>query len=318
MSDCSRARRATRFLVLVASLATVVVPPLAAQRKDAEAEFQKRKITISYGAVPVGRNKVDDLAVGTNWRMGNNHASTITTQMPVMSGDVIVVPGSYRVNIARPQQDAFALNVDGGDAAFTPLGGGQPTQIPGKLDKLQPGSKSLEVVVKPEGKATPAGQPVKVLVDFGENRLTVPMTLIGTSSTKSGTWTLDTFAIPSDVLEKRLADGKATPIAALKKETGDRKAPLVLNVLLTKDGASLAHAMEAPTEQFGFGAVKPPDPATTVKATAVTWDAAPQKKPNLALEKFEAKKGAPFTIVVIAGDQRATITLPEPPAPASK
>jgi hypothetical protein len=300
--------RSILCLLLVTSFVT-------AQREEADVEWQKRRAKISYGVVNVGRHKLDDLAIGSDWRMGRNEASTLETDMAILIGDQVVVPGSYRLKVARPGAEEFALQIDGGSVGESPKG--EPAAVYAKAETAKPdkATKALDITFKTNGKATAGLQPAKVTVTFGENRIAAELSLVGTKSQKSGGYTLDAFLLPADVLEKRLAENKPTPLLSIKKETGKKRRPFhVWNLVVDKDGAELWPAPTAPTEQFGFGPVKPLEGSQMVKATSVAWEEAKDAKPSLELTKFEAK-GKVLTIVAAVGKQSVTITLPEPKIP---
>src|SRR5262245_16722941 len=76
---------------------TALVPAAVAQRAQAQIEWQKRQAVIDYGVVKLGKHTLDELPAGQSWRMGNNEASTLKTQVPLFVGDEQVAPGAYRV-----------------------------------------------------------------------------------------------------------------------------------------------------------------------------------------------------------------------------
>ncbi|HEY5908707.1 MAG TPA: hypothetical protein VIZ31_11740 [Vicinamibacteria bacterium] len=290
--------------------------PSPAQREAADVEWQKRHAKIEYGVVAVGRHKLDELAVGTTWRMGRNEASVLTTEMALLAGEQIIVPGSYRVNVARQTEPDFALSIDGGSVGEAPQGA--PVAVPAKAEVLKPDkpTKGLEVTFKTDGKADGTVQPAKVTVTFGENRITAALGLVATKPQKAQGWTLEVFQLPAELVEKRLAGGKATPVLSLKKETGKRQAPFhVWNLSVGKEAAELWPAPAAPTDSFGFGTVKQLDAASMTKATSVTWEDAKDAKPALELSKVDVAKGKGLSIVLLVGKQTCTIAIPEPKLP---
>jgi hypothetical protein len=294
----------------------LVTPFVAAQREEADVEWQKRHATIAYGVVGVGRHKLDELQVGGDWRMGRNEASTLATEMALIVGDRIVVPGSYRVKVFRQAEQEFAFQIDGGSLGDAPQG--SPAAVQAKADVAKPdkATRNLEITFKADGKANGNVQPAKVTVTYGENRIVAGLGLVGTRSQKGGGFTLDAFLLPGDLVDERIAAAKPTPVLALKKETGRKKEPFhVWNLVVGKDGAELWPAPSAPTENNGFGDVKALDGSAMVKATSVKWEDAASPKPSLEVTKFEAK-GKVLTIVLAAGKQTCTITLPEPKIPS--
>jgi hypothetical protein len=294
----------------------LLTPFVAAQREEADVEWQKHHAKIEYGVVNLGQHKLDALQAGSTWRMGRNEASHLKTDMALLVGDQVVVPGSYRVNVARNGEKDFSLGIDGGSLGDAPQGSPAAVYVKGDLGKTDKAAKKLEVGFKPEAKSTTAVQKAKVTVSFGEHQLVAGLALVGTNTKKAGGWTLDAFTLPADLVEKRLAENKAIPLATLKKETGDKKKPFhAWNLVVTKDGAELWPAPEAPADSNGFGEVKSLSSSSMVKASSVKWEESKDSKPFLELTKFEAAKGKGSTIVVAVGKQTCTIVVGEPKVP---
>jgi hypothetical protein len=293
----------------------VLAPAVIAQREEAEVEWQKRHARISYGVVGVGRHKLDALQIGGDWRMGRNEASTLESEMALIVGDQIVVPGSYRAKVGRQGEREFSLQIDGGAAGEAPSST-SPVHAKAELVKPDKPSKTLEIGFKADGKSNGTVQPAKVAITFGDNRVVADLSLVGTKSQKAGGFTVDAFLLPADLVEKRVADGKATPVLALKKETGKKKPQFhVWNLVVSKDSAELWPAPTAPTESYGFGDVKALDATTMVKATSVAWADATDAKPALEITKVEGGKGKGLTLVLHAGKRTCTIAIPEPKTP---
>jgi hypothetical protein len=286
---------------------------LVAQRETAEAEWQKHKARIEYGVVVVGQHKLDELQVGTDWRMGRNEASTLETDMPLLVGDQVVVPGSYRLKIARQAEKDFSLQIDGGSLGQAPQA--PPAAVYAKAEMLKPAkpSKALEVTFKTDGKPNETVQPAKVTVTYGENQVAAALSLVGTKSQKAQGWTVDAFSLPSDVVEKRLGEGRSIPVLALKKETGKKRPQYhVWNLVLGKEGAELWPAPAAPQDSYGFGQVKALDPASMVRSTSVKWEDAKDQRPALEVTKVDVAKGKGLLISITVGKQTCTVAIPEP------
>jgi hypothetical protein len=297
-------------------LALLLAPITLAQREEAEVEWQKRRAKIEYGVVGVGRHKLDELQVGTDWRMGRNEASVLRTEMALLLGDRVVVPGSYRVKVARQGPEDFALQLDGGSLGEAPQGSPGPVHAKAELKKPDKPSKVLEVTFKADGKSTNGIQQAKVTIVYGENQIVAPVSLVGTKSQKAGGWTVDGFTLPAELVEKRVAE-KPIPVAAFKKESGEKKNPFhVWNLVVGKESAELWPAPAAPTDSFGFGEVKGLEGSMMVKATSVKWEESKDSKPFLEVTKVEMAKGKGATIVIAVGRQTCTITVPEPKIPS--
>jgi hypothetical protein len=295
----------------------VIVPIVLAQTEETAVEWQKHNAKISYGVVQVGRHKIDELQTGGAWRMGRNDASTLATDMALLVGDQVVVPGTYRVQIYRQGGEDFALSIDGGSLGEAPQAAPASVYAKGALGKPEKPSKVLEVLFKPDGKAKDTVQPAKVTVTYGENQLVAPLNLVGTKSQKSQGWTLDVFSLPAETVEKRLGENKATPFAALKKESGKKNSPFhIWNLVVTKDSAEFWPAPKAPTGQSSaFAGIDGLSAANMSKATSVKWEEGKDNKAFLDLGKFEVAKGKGMTITLLVGKQTVTLAIPEPKTP---
>jgi hypothetical protein len=292
----------------------LLTPFVAAQHEESDVEWQKRHAKLEYNAVPVGQHKLEELPVGQSWRMGMNGPSQLKTELALMVGDHVVPPGTYRVGIRRAADKDLSFMIEGGTQGEAPAGSPGEVLAKGELKKPDKPTKKLEVTLKPDAKSTTPVQPAKVTVNYGDNQLVSALSLVGSSSKKAGAWTIDAFALPADVVEKRLADNKPTPLFAIKKESGDKKAPFhVWNVVVTKDSAEGWQAPVSPAD--AFSGVNGLSAATMVKATSVKWEEAKDSKPFLELSKAELAKGKGALIVIQAGKQVCTIAIPEPKVP---
>jgi hypothetical protein len=301
-----------------AILCAMLVPALVlGQRKDADLEWQKHHAKIDYNVVGVGKHKLDELQVGGNWRMGQNGPSTLTTDMALIVGDAVVVPGVYRVGVHRAAENEFAFMIEGASVGSSPQAAPTPADAKGALGKPEKPNKALEVTFKPDGKASNTVQPAKVTVTYGENQLTAMLSAVGMKAAKSNGWTLDAFQLPADFVDKRFGEAKALPIACLKKETGKKDNPFyVWNLTVTKDTAELWQAPVAPKD--AFAGVDGMSAATMSKATSIKWDEAKDSKDSkavLEVSKFEVVKGKGATIMLSVGKQSCTIVIPEPKVP---
>jgi hypothetical protein len=297
--------------ILAAFLLTAVV---FGQRQEPELEWQKHKARIEYNVVQVGRHKLDELQVNQNWRMGRNEASQLKTDMALLVGEDVITPGSYRVGVFRSGEKDFSFAIEGGSLGAAPQASPASVYSKAEFGKPEKPSKNLEVALKADGKAANTVQPAKITVTFGENQLTAPMSLVGTKTQKSGGWTLDAFLLPGDLVEKRMGEAKAVPLAALKKETGKKDNPFhVWNLVVTKDSAELWPAPVSPKD--AFSGIDGLSAANMAKATSVKWEDGKEAKPALELVKFEVAKGKGATIVIAVGKQTCTIAIPEPKVP---
>jgi hypothetical protein len=304
----SRTSRGLRRLTCAAAFALVVVPSFA-QRPTVEFKIKDRKISLEYGAVPLGRHSLDELKVGSTWRMGSNSASSLETDLPILAEERVLAPGAYRANIARTGDAEGDFNIDGAGAA---TGNGGAVGFPGKFTKASQPAKKLTITIPSNGKDQPGVKLAKFVVDFGLDRLESPVTVVGAKSSKTGGWAVDVFTYPRDILEKRMAADQATPIASIRRQDpNDAKKNLAYNLVVGKDKARLIPWMEMPKGENGFATPEPPD-AEKIKDGKI--EAAPSQKSTETLDvvKVELKKGEGFVFNLNVGEQALTIVAPDP------
>ena len=305
-----------RALPHAAALAAVCLscPTLLAQRGKPVFEWQSRSTVIDYGVVPARNHPLDELTPGTTWRLGMNDATTWRLELPLVAGDTVLPPGSYRVGLLREDQQHFALVLAGSGAA---LGGGQPElRVAGELAQKSPAADKLAIDWRVPTKAD-KGQPnqaIELAIAFGDHQWTGKLLALGGKPAgKVGGYQLEVFSVPPELLAAR--DKKPVPVAALLKKAAGRKAPEGWNVVLAKDEARLIPWLVAPTDSYGFGNVAPPDPAWTTTGKVEEKDAvAAQSPPVLELREAALRKNE-FALQLAFGSKQLAITLPEPKGP---
>lgn len=218
---------------------------LIAQRPTPTFEHMKRAATLEFGAVPLGKHSLEELQVGQTWRLGNNEASVIRLDLPLIAGDSIVAPGAYRVQLQRSAQEACALLVNGSNLALGPTGDGR---VEGKLGKAGKPTKKLDIQWRKNGGAAGGNQPAQIVVQYGTDEWVGDVVLAGHQPAAVAGFKIAVFQIPA----ARLESGAATPVATFQK--GDDR----WNLVVEKDSVKLVPWMAAPTEQFGFGEVRGP------------------------------------------------------------
>ena len=96
------------FATALLALATPGFPQ--GNRGKAELKAGDGSISIDYGRPALkGRNMIDQLAIGTLWRMGSNLATTITTPVDLKFGSTRIPKGMYRLLLKRLSQDEYEL-----------------------------------------------------------------------------------------------------------------------------------------------------------------------------------------------------------------
>lgn len=281
----------------------------AAQRPTPEFKVKDRRLMIEYGAAIAGKHNLEELKVGTTWRMGTNNGSTFLTDLPVIAGDRLVAPGGYGANIARAGEKDVEFNVVGAQLAFA---GSGSIGLAGSLGRLEKAAKKLDINFASGGKDEPGVKLAKIVLQFGQDKFEAPMKVVTAKTSKAGEWTVDVFTYPAEFVTKRLEAGTATPLATLRRaDPVDAKKTLAYNVMVTKEKAKLVPWMTPPTENRGMGEPAAPDEAL-MKEGKAEWSAAQKKTETAESEKVEFKKGEGVTIKLNCGEQSCVLTVPDP------
>jgi hypothetical protein len=319
--------RTCRFLrrlgvgATVAATFVLASASASAQRPEAKFEWQKHEAVVSYGVPRVGKHTLDELQVGSTWRMGAFAVSTLTTQAPLIAGDSVVAPGAYRVNVARPAKEKFELTIEGAGSAVD--SGNADVLAPATLAQAKTPNEKLEIALAPAPAPAPAPakdqtdaelRALNLSVQYGAPLLTVPLTIVGTQPMKvKGFAALDVFKLPEPWLSKRLKDKKHSPVATLVRsgKVGSGESDR-LNLMLAEDGVVLLPAMLAPTENNGFGAIPKPDGLWTFQGT-VKWGEAAKPSPCFHVETAEIEKDGTLHVAATLGARSAEIRVASAP-----
>lgn len=89
-----------RFVLVLAMAAIAAVPALAQQmhgeRGEASLALDKGKVSVEYGRPALkGRDLTQMMKPGTEWRLGSNAPTTLTTTVPLKFGATTVPAGTY-------------------------------------------------------------------------------------------------------------------------------------------------------------------------------------------------------------------------------
>lgn len=292
----------TSMLLPCLCLAGVV----AAQRDDPSIEWQKRAVAIDYGVVPLGKHSLEELPLGTQWRMGMNAATTCRTELPLLLSGSAVPPGQYRLTMQRIDDDGCEVQFLG---SKHPLGVAGDLALDGALGDAPKPTKQL-VIEWRKGKVEDTQLlVVELLVAFGPNTWSAPLRLVGGSTQKLGGWQLTAFALPAAVVGARKQ--ARAPIAVLQRGSGKKAERW--NVLLGGDDVRLMPWIEVPSTNNGFDEI--PAPAgDRIVTGALAVEAAAADAPERALAELlsaDLTKGT-LTLQFAAGKEVLTATFVEP------
>lgn len=110
-----------------AAVAAGLAAPAAAQmnpRGEAKVTLAGKPIAVDYGRPSLkGRDMLGKAAVGDEWRMGADTATTLDTPVTLTFGSTVLAPGKYVLRAKKASDTDWALKFekDGKTAAEVPL-----------------------------------------------------------------------------------------------------------------------------------------------------------------------------------------------------
>lgn len=101
-------------------------------------------VSLDYGRPAIRGRSIDALPVGTEWRMGSNGATTLTTDVNLKFGDKVVQKGTYVLKAKRENESNWVLIIQTEDQAST-------TSVPLTFAKVEPAVELLTIDLKKNG-----------------------------------------------------------------------------------------------------------------------------------------------------------------------
>ncbi len=282
---------------------------MRAERILAEGSWRNASFHVAYGDVAVGQHGLHELPVGKDWRMGKNYASSMETNVPLLQGDDIITPGSYRVKILHQEKGKLSLLVEGAAYPVSALPLSKESKdfaFPGKTieSKASDITKKLHLGFKDAAKTKLPSYETALQLRFGKSGLDVPLTAVDVETAEMEGHKLSVFKFPAKMLEQRIDKKLQTPIASLQAE-GDET---VYNLVIAKGMAKLVPQMSAPETKVGFGKVVLPE-EDKLRTGKIVWSRNRKKSPVLTLDmpkKKRKSKGLQFVFTI--GKRKAKIT----------
>ena len=87
--------------------------------------------SVEYGRPAIRGRNLDALPVGTEWRMGSNGATTLTTDVNLKFGDKVVQKGKYVLTTKRTDETHWVLIIKTEDLSST-------SEVPLTFAKAEP------------------------------------------------------------------------------------------------------------------------------------------------------------------------------------
>lgn len=300
--------RLARPAVFTFSVAATLAASAHAQRQEVHFDWQKHSITFAYGAPHVGKHSIDEFQVGTSWRLGSGDITTLTLEAPLVSGDSVVPPGVYRVNVGRPASDQFNLQVEG-PGKYVDESGEVIVLRGTRHDATKPNEKLELRLTADKEQADAEVRRLSFVAQFGIPELEIPMTIVGSQSVKAKSVTLDSFKIPAKLLAERLAAQKHTPVAmVVRADRGSKDLPERMNLLLAEKEVLLLPTMKAPTESYGFGEIPKVDPNWILHG-AVAWSVAAEPADHFRITAADVDKSNVLHCTAQFGARQAEIAV---------
>jgi hypothetical protein len=115
-----------------------------ADRGSAKLSLGGGNVAVEYGRPAIRGRSIDALPVGTEWRMGSNNATTLTTDVNLKFADKVVQKGTYVLKAKRADANNWVLLIQTEDQAST-------TTVPLTFAKAEPAVELLTIDLKKEG-----------------------------------------------------------------------------------------------------------------------------------------------------------------------
>lgn len=293
------------------AVALLTLSPATAQRETAELAWKKHEVAVEYGPVPVGKHGLHELPVGRDWRMGFNFASQVRLSVPLVAGDVVAAPGSYRVKVYRQAEEELHFLVEGAGHA---IGAKESNaSFAGEMSEPKKPTKKLELEWR-RGDSKADACETGLEIRFGEVTLDVPLVALDAKTEKGKAWTADVFEWPATSFAERFEKKLPTPVATVRPKRKPKKdeEPAAYNLVVDATTAKLIPLMSAPTSSFGFGAVEAPE-ADAIIAGSVEWSDLEQEDTVdvLDVESWSGDKQA-IALEFTVGSRRGKVAIEMP------
>jgi WD40 repeat protein len=301
----------------VASLFVLLSGAFArAQRQETHLRYEDRRCRIEWGAITVAKDALQALQPGAAWVIEPADAPTLTTEMALVAGDAVVPPGAYRMTIARESADRFSIAIERAHDGEPPgMRGPAIVRIKADRSRQSAPTDTLRIALLPDTLSADPMLPCTVRITVGDEVLAAPLLLAGTRSAQAEGWTLDAFTLPVELVQKRIAENRPTPVATLRPASDEKRAARAWNVFLG-DGAVEAWPAPGATNDTDRAAESRAAPSRSpIVSGSAAWGQLDLKRPTppfLELDRFAVSTEGQATIVFSVARRQCTLSLPPP------
>lgn len=131
--------------IIIAITVCAVLALAQSDRGSSTLDLSGGKATVEYGRPAIRGRSIDALPVGTEWRMGSNAATTLTTDVNLKFGDKVVKKGSYVLKAKRTDEKNWLLIIQTEDQSST-------IEAPLTFAKAETAVELLTIDLKKDGK----------------------------------------------------------------------------------------------------------------------------------------------------------------------
>lgn len=113
-------------------------------RGKSELSIGGGKATLDYGRPEIKGRTIEALPVGSEWRMGKDDATTLTTDVSLKFGDKVIQKGTYVLKAKRADEKSWVLVIQTEDES-------SKVEVPLTFAKVEPAVELLTIELKKNG-----------------------------------------------------------------------------------------------------------------------------------------------------------------------
>jgi hypothetical protein len=130
--------------ILIAITFCSVLAFAQSERGKSELSLSGGKASVDYGRPAIKGRTIEALPIGSEWRMGANEATTLTTDVSLKFGDKVIQKGTYILKAKRADEKSWVLIIQTEDES-------SKTEVPLTFAKVEPAVELLTIDLKKDG-----------------------------------------------------------------------------------------------------------------------------------------------------------------------